>query len=137
MEARQIKRFLWSTSYPWLRLEVKPEFAMNKAVVRVALGNRHHSGVNYIFHVTLIYFIVCQYCDRGCIQVVFKLSFCWKTVFVTHSCCSAHSSSICHCYCSYQCHIFQGHSSRFLMSGIEIAKDDNFVICWNVSKKAA
>jgi len=32
---------------------MKPEFAANKAVVRVALGIRHHSGVNYVFQVTL------------------------------------------------------------------------------------
>ena len=32
---------------------MKLEFAAIKAVVRVALGTRHHSGVNYIFQVTL------------------------------------------------------------------------------------
>ena len=30
--------YFWSTSYPWLRLEVKTEFTANKTVVRVARG---------------------------------------------------------------------------------------------------
>ena len=57
---------------------------------------------------------MCQCFGRGCIHVVFNLSFCWKTLLVIHICCSAHSSTSIHCYCSFQRHVFQVHLSRFL-----------------------
>ena len=35
----------------------------------------------------------CQFFDRGCIQVVFRLFFCWKMVFVMVNCFSAQNTN--------------------------------------------
>ena len=82
----------------------------------------------------------CQCFDRGCIQVVFRLSFCWKVVLVMASWCSAQNSSR-RRPLSLQLPTpclprtpFQASES---LSSIEVAKDEDLVVFSGVVQESA
>lgn len=95
LEFVYLKFLLWGASSVWFGCKMKIKNAEHKAMIYKTLCTGHYTGEHLegLSGAPRCNQLDASVLDQGCIQVVFRLSFCWKMVFVMVICYSAQNRS--------------------------------------------